>query len=318
MTKLLVDDEQLTFAIPKKGRLFEQVNALLLGAGLEYIRPSRVDIANCTHFPVRLVFLPASDIATYVAEGRVDLGITGQDIIAEHQAFHVDELELLGFGKCRLGVQAPVGQHVTPDSLLGKRVVTSFPHIAKTYFQELERVSLSTQDPAQDDLSSYGTRAATPTTTKITYVSGSVEAACGLGLADGVVDLVETGTTMKAAGLELISVIMNTQAVLIANPHSSNHHRELARIIHQRIRGYLTARKFCMVSYNIHRDRLAEAETITPGRKSPTITQLAETMGNYVAVSAMLLRREAASTMDRLVDISATDIVIVNIENCRV
>lgn len=111
---------------------------------------------------------------------------------------------------------------------------------------------------------------------------------------------------------------MKTQAVLIANPNSSAHHRNLARIIHQRIRGYLTARKFCMVSYNIHRNRLSEAQKITPGRKSPTITQLAETMGNYVAVSAMLLRQEAAETMDRLVDIDATDILIMNIENCRV
>ena len=217
INKPLVEDEKLTFAIPKKGRLFEQVNALLLGAGLEYIRPSRVDIANCTNLPVRLVFLPAADIATYVAEGRVDLGITGQDIIAEHQASHVDELELLGFGKCRLGVQAPRGQHTSAHSLLGKRIVTSFPNIAAAYFQDLADVqnpesgttggnksSSTTTDPTSkgdgdDDDPAH--EAVRHPETKITYVSGSVEAACGLGLADGVVDLVETGTTMKGTNI---------------------------------------------------------------------------------------------------------------------
>lgn len=305
VTQQLDEEPPLTFAIPKKGRLFDRVHALLVGAGLDYVRPSRVDVAHCTHFPIRLVFLPASDIATYVAEGRVALGITGEDIIAEHQhTTHVTVLERLGFGQCQLGVQAPKTSHCTsPAALVGQRIVTSFPNITAAYFQALE---------ADNDKD-------TPLTTKITRVSGSVEAACALGLADAVVDLIETGTTMTAAGLELISTIMQTEAVLIANRRRYEDSKDkISRIIHQRIRGYLTARKYCIVSYNIHRRRLPEAEKITPGRKSPTITQLAGIEGQYVAVSAMLLRDAAAETMDRLVEIDATDILILNIENCRV
>jgi ATP phosphoribosyltransferase len=251
-----------------------------------------VDIAICSSLPVTLVFLPASDIATYVGEGNLDLGITGQDIVAESET-EVVELMKLGFGKCRLGVQTPVKDGVaSPASLAGKRIVTSFPVITREYFKQFE--------------------AEGGPVTKIKYVSGSVEAACSLGLADGIVDLVETGTTMKAAGLELISTILQTEAVLIANPHSTR--QKLVQTIHQRILGYITATKYKMVTYNIGKDKLEAATAITPGRKSPTINTL--TNGDF-AVSAMVEQNRIADIMDQLHDIGATDIIVCNIENCR-
>ncbi|OQS03095.1 ATP phosphoribosyltransferase, partial [Thraustotheca clavata] len=243
-------EDNLLFAIPKKGRLYERVVKLLNGAGLDYERPNRLDIANCTSLPVTLVFLPASDIATYVGEGNVDIGITGQDIIAESET-NVNELMNLDFGKCRLAVQAPVASKFThPKQLAGKRIVTSFPAITAEYFKQFE-----TDKPTQ-----------------IKYVGGSVEAACGLGLADGIVDLVETGTTMKAAGLEIVSTIMSTQAVLISNPKTR--HQKLVKKIHQRFVGFLLAQKYKMVTYNICKDKLQAAIKITPGRKAPTINPL--------------------------------------------
>ncbi|GAB9465032.1 Atp phosphoribosyltransferase [Globisporangium polare] len=285
-------DDNLLFAVPKKGRLHDKILKLLEGAGLEYYRPSRVDIALCTSLPVTLVFLPAADIATYVGEGNLDIGITGQDIVAESKT-NVVELMKLGFGKCRLGVQAPVKDGITSAAqLAGKRIVTSFPEITEEYFKQFEVDGVPK--------------------TKIKYVSGSVEAACGLGLADGIVDLVETGTTMKAAGLELISTILNTEAVLISNPNTKR--QKLVEKIHRRFLGYITATKYKMVTYNIGHDLLETAKKITPGRKSPTVNTL--TGGDY-SISAMVERRNVSEIMDQLHEVGATDIIVFDIENCR-
>ena len=165
------------FVIPKKGRLHERVSLLLKGAGVVYKREPRLDIALCVDLPITLVFLPASDIAKYVGDGNVDIGITGHDVVKESNV-NVDHIMNLGFGKCKLCVQAPVANKVTDVSTLaGGRIVTSFPHLTENFFKVFD-------DEKQ-------------VKTKITEVSGSVEAACGLGLADAVVDLVETGTTMR-------------------------------------------------------------------------------------------------------------------------
>jgi ATP phosphoribosyltransferase len=165
------------FAIPKKGRLFQKVNELLQGSGIEYNRAPRLDVATCKDLPITLVFLPAADIAKYVGEGNVDIGITGLDVVEESNVV-VDKIMDLGFGACKLCVQAPASENITDVSTLaGGRIVTSFPHLTEKFFKPFDE--------------------AKGVTTKITEVSGSVEAACGLGLADAVVDLVETGTTMR-------------------------------------------------------------------------------------------------------------------------
>mmetsp|Transcript_51649 Transcript_51649/g.70386 ORF Transcript_51649/g.70386 Transcript_51649/m.70386 type:complete len:186 (-) Transcript_51649:469-1026(-) len=133
----------------------------------------------------------------------------------------------------------------------------------------------------------------------------ALSAACGLGLADGIVDLVETGTTMRAAGLEEVSTIMDTQAVLIVNPHSLDH--ELLTVATRRIEGYLTANRYVMVTYNVHRSSLRSACAITPGKRSPTITSLDEV--NWVSVSSLVEKKKAASVMDDLQKIGAKDIL---------
>jgi ATP phosphoribosyltransferase len=165
------------FGIPKKGRLNEKVLEMLKGAGIEFRREPRLDVALCTNLPMTLVFLPASDIPKYVGEGNVDIGITGFDVVQESMV-EVDTIMDLGFGKCRLCVQAPVADNISDvETLAGKRIVTSFPVLTKKFFDPIDKKK--------------------GVTTKINFVSGSVEAACGLGLADAVVDLVETGTTMR-------------------------------------------------------------------------------------------------------------------------
>jgi ATP phosphoribosyltransferase len=166
-------DNRLLFAIPKKGRLYEQCLTLLNGSDLQFNRKNRLDIALVTNLPVALIFLPAADIPKYVAEGNIDIGITGQDMVAENEAVDdVEEILELGFGKCNLCVQVPVvGESQTIEALVGRRVVTSFEVLAKKIFAPLD--------------------AASGKTTKISYVGGSVEAACALGLADGISKLLK-------------------------------------------------------------------------------------------------------------------------------
>ncbi|KAJ2886375.1 ATP phosphoribosyltransferase (ATP-PRTase) (ATP-PRT), partial [Coemansia aciculifera] len=167
--------DRMLFAVPKKGRLYDQCLGLLNSIGIEFHRKPRHDIALVTNMPIALIFLPAADIATYVAKGNIDIGITGLDIISESQTENdVAELLRLGFGKCKLQVQVPLQpQSCSVQDLVGKRIVTSFINLTKQRFAELEGVS----DPDK-------------IRTQVRFVSGSVEAACGLGLADGIVDLV--------------------------------------------------------------------------------------------------------------------------------
>lgn len=280
------------FAVPKKGRLYEKVTDMLKGAGVEYHREPRLDIAICKDLDMTMVFLPAADISKYVGEGNVDIGVTGIDIVEENGS-EVEQVMNLGFGKCRLCVQAPVSSKIADvKSLAGKRIVTSFPSLTKKFF-----------DPLDKELG---------VTTSIRFVSGSVEASCGLGLADAVVDLVETGTTMKAAGLEVVATILETESVLITNPNSE--HKNIVELLKHRIEGYITSKKYMMVSYNCSVDVLEAVTKITPGKRAPTITQLTD--GGH-AVSSLIKKGDVVKIMDELHNAGARDILVFGLSNSR-
>jgi ATP phosphoribosyltransferase len=141
--------------------------------------------------PIALVFLPAADIPRFVGEGRVDLGITGQDQVAESKTGNVEEILNLGFGKCKLQVQVPANGDINdPAQLIGKNIVTSFTGLTKEYFSKLEAAVDSKPAPSADGTDTPRRRATIAGSTTIKYVGGSVEAACALGVADGIVDLV--------------------------------------------------------------------------------------------------------------------------------
>uniref|UniRef100_A0A7S0F4S4 ATP phosphoribosyltransferase n=1 Tax=Craspedostauros australis TaxID=1486917 RepID=A0A7S0F4S4_9STRA len=281
------------FAIPKKGRLYEKVVGMLTGAGIEFRRKDRLDVALCVGLPITLVFLPAADIAKFVGEGNVDMGITGFDVVTE-SGVTVDHIMDLGFGKCKLCVQAPVVDDIHDvNTLAGGRIVTSFPEITKEFFKKID--------------------AEKGTTTSVKFVGGSVEAACGLGLADAVVDLVETGTTMRAAGLEVVHEILSTQAILISNPNST--HKGMVEKLKRRIEGYITATKYSMIMYNVAVDLLSEAVKVTPGKRSPTITNLEDE--NFKAVSSLVLKKEVSAKMDALQEVGAIDILVIDLANTR-
>ncbi|CAD6908829.1 unnamed protein product [Tilletia controversa] len=213
---------RLLFAIPKKGRLYEKCLELLSGADVQFKRAHRLDVALVQNLPIALVFLPAADIPRFVGQGNVDLGITGQDMVAEagpQIGNLVTEVIELGFGKCKLQVQvpekvdetAPLADGQSPESrkpiesveqLVGKKVATSFDTLAGAYFKKLDA-------EVNEKRKAEGLEVLPPT--EIEYVGGSVEAACALGVADGI----ESGETMRACGLHPISTLLSSQAVLI-------------------------------------------------------------------------------------------------------
>jgi len=226
---------------------------LLEGADIQFRRENRLDIALVKNLPIALVFLPAADIPTFVGEGRVDLGITGQDQVAEHDAgvkalartlaasgasTPVEQAQSKGcepvldldFGACKLQVQVPVkGQYKTGSDLIGKNIGTSFVHLAEEYFARLEAEAGVTNGDVADKRKLK---------TKIIELSGSVEAACALGVADGIVDLVESGETMKAAGLQAIDTVVSSMAVLIKSKKPSN--PAMVELIASRIKGVIS------------------------------------------------------------------------------
>lgn len=181
-----------------EGRLQQASLDLLHGSDVQFHRHNRLDIALVKNLPLALIFLPAADIPTFVGEGRVDLGITGHDQVAEHEALApptdetgVEQIMDLGFGKCSLCVQVPEGgKFDRPDQLVGRNVVTSFTNLAQKYFMGLEGKQGEHVLNGEIVMDGDNVVDRSQMKTAIKYVGGSVEAACALGVADGIVDLV--------------------------------------------------------------------------------------------------------------------------------
>ncbi|PTB70111.1 HisG-domain-containing protein [Trichoderma citrinoviride] len=311
---------RLLFAVPKKGRLNQATLNLLEGADIQFRRENRLDIALVKNLPIALIFLPAADIPTFVGQGRVDLGITGWDQVKEHdaavnaaaaadggapaQGSGCEMITELGFGACKLQVQVPEkGQYASSADLIGRTVGTSFVSLTADFFAQLE---------AQANGAANDSSRPQKLQTKIVELSGSVEAACALGVADGIVDLVESGETMRAAGLKAIDTVVESVAVLIKSRAPSN--PDLVDLIASRIRGVITAQKYVLCQYNIERSGVAAATKITPGKRAPTITSLDD---GWVAVSSMVEKKKIALVMDELTRVGAHDILVLDIHNTR-
>lgn len=221
----------------------------------------------------------------------------------------VEEVMDLDFGACKLQVQVPEkGQYANSSDLIGKNIGTSFVHLAQDYFAGLE-AKANTEEGSSGELTTKR-----KLKTKIVELSGSVEAACALGVADGIVDLVESGETMRAAGLKAIDTVVSSTAILVKSKNPSN--PAMVELIASRIRGVITAQQYILLQYNIPRTSLSRAKTITPGRRAPTINALEEE--GWVAVSAMVEKKRVAVAMDELSEIGATDILVLEIANTRV
>ena len=282
-------DWLLRIGVPSKGRLAELAAQLLADAGLSFRRTDRSLFARCKDMPIEVTFLRTDDIPVLVAEGAIGLGITGADLVAESGAEVVHRIDL-GVGSCRLALCVPDDSAIDdPRQLAGRRVATSFPRITKEWLAE------------------RGVEA------HLVALSGSVEVMTALGVADAIVDLVETGSTLAANRLQVLDEIGRYETVLVQDPNIS--HPELADRIVRRLEGIVIARSWSLLEYNVPRARLAEAEQITPGFKSPTVIALEDS--DWCAVRAMVRRGEAHAIIERLEAIGALAMIETRIANCR-
>jgi ATP phosphoribosyltransferase len=280
----------LRIGIPSKGRLAELAAQLLADAGLSFRRTERSLFARCKDMPVEITFLRTDDIPVLVAEGAIGLGITGADLVAESGAEVVHRLDL-GVGSCRLALCVPDDATIDdPRKLAGRRVATSFPRITRGWLAE------------------RGVNDA-----HFVELSGSVEVMITLGVADAIVDLVETGSTLAANRLRVLDEIGRYETVLVQDPNLS--HPELADRIVRRLEGIVIARGWSLLEYNVPRARLADAERITPGFKSPTVMALEDS--SWCAIRAMVKRGEAHAIIEKLEAIGASAIIETRIANCR-
>jgi ATP phosphoribosyltransferase len=279
----------LRIGVPSKGRLAEVSLQLLQEAGLSFRRQDRSLFARVREMPIDVTFLRADDIPILCAEGAIDLGITGADLVTESGVELVERLQL-GMGNCRLAICVPEeGDLQSPQDLAGKRIATSFPRVTQQYL-------------AQHKTSGH-----------IVRLTGSVEVMIALGVADAIVDLVETGSTLAANRLKILDEIGSYVAVLVQNPVSK--HQALADRVVRRLEGVVIARAYSLLEYNVPADKLAEAERITPGFESPTISRLEEE--NWFSVRAMVKRIEVIEIMEKLETLGATAILETAIANCR-
>lgn len=295
--------DRLLFAVPKKGRLYEKCCQLLGGADIQFRRSPRLDIALSTNLPIALIFLPAADIPVFVGEGNCDLGITGMDQVMESDQFeNIKDLLDLKFGTCKLQVQVPEkGQYSGPEDLIGKKIVSSFTKLATDYFEGLKA-------EAKSDAK-----------INVRYVGGSVEASCALGVADAIVDLVESGETMKAAGLKAIGTILTTSAHLFSA--KKPRYPELVNTIKERLEGVLAAQEFVLCNYNAPKSIMADCLKITPGKRAATVSTLdkhSPEEEDWVAISSMVSKKKIGNVMDDLKKAGASDILVLDISNCRV
>ena len=279
----------LRIAVPNKGALSAASSQLLCDAGYQARRESRELVVADLENDIEFFFLRPRDIAVYVGTGRLDLGITGRDLLID-SGTSAEELVPLGFGQSAFHYAAPAGTVTDVAQLDGCRIATSFPGLVRS------------------DLAARGVRA------QIVTLDGAVETAVRLGVADAVADVVETGNTLRAAGLELVGEpVLRSEAIIIAKKGAdlSPAHERMLR----RIQGVLVARRYVMMDYDVPASVLEKACEITPGYESPTISPLQRE--GWVAVRAMVPRAEVNRTMDDLWDLGARGILVSAIQACR-
>lgn len=281
----------LRIALPNKGSLADPAAGILAEAGYKgrHHRKelSTFDAAN----DLELLFLRPRDIATYVGAGQLDLGVTGRDLLVESGA-ELAEVLSLGFGASTFRFAGPVGAFQDVTDLAGKRIATSYPWLVAAHLTEVE-VEAST-----------------------VMLDGAVEVSIRLGVADAIADVVETGTTLREAGLEVFGEpILHSEGVLVARPEFRiEEHRRADQFV-RRLRGVLVARQYLMIEYDIPVGLLDEATRLTPGMESPTVSPLHNE--GWMAVRAMITRAEVHNTMDNLEEMGARAILVTDIHACR-
>jgi ATP phosphoribosyltransferase len=283
-----VTERRLTLAVPSKGRMAEPALRLCADAGLSFEATERALLVPCANAPVDLLLVRAHDVPEYVQDGVVDLGITGANLVAEAEA-RVETIAELGFARCSLQVAVPQDAATASlEELDGLRVATAYPVSTRA---SLERL---------------GVRA------ELVPVSGSVEAAPRLGLADAIADLVSTGSTASANGLRLLGPLLESQAVLVANDAALNGRRELVGRLELMISGVVAARRRRYLMLNAPRDALDRIAALLPGMGAPSVIDLADP--GLVAVHAAVDADQVWELLAPLKAAGASSILVLPVE----
>lgn len=283
------NSNKIRIAIQKSGRLYEDSVQLLKECGIDLRNVKDRLRTESDNFPLEVFFLRDDDIPQYVEDGVADIGIVGENVLYEKNK-KTDLVESLGFGKCRLAIAIPRGQQYEGiQSLKGKRIATSYPYLVNKYLKEFN---------VEAD---------------IHEISGSVEIAPGIGLADVVADLVSSGSTLFMNGLKEVEVILRSQAVLIKNNHLNDTQLQLLGRLLFRIRSVKKAKRNKYVLLNAPNEKLEEIVALLPGMKSPTVLPLAES--GWSSVHSVLSEDEFWDKIEKLKAAGAQGILVVPIEN---
>jgi len=278
----------LKIAIQKSGRLYDDSVHLLKECGIEFNNSLNKLRTEAYNFPLEILFLRDDDIPQYVADKVADIGIVGENVVMEKQK-HVKELELLGFGKCRLSIALPKGKKYNGiKSLDGTRIATTYRNIL-TAFLKKNKIKA-----------------------EIHEISGSVEIAPGIGLADAICDLVSSGSTLFTNGLREVEMVMKSEALLIGNPTLSKQEQAVVNKLIFRIQAVKKASKNKYILLNAPNKNLDKIISLIPGMKSPTILPLAEK--GWSSVHSVVVEDAFWEVIEKLKAAGAQGILVIPIE----
>lgn len=280
----------LRVAVPNKGALSEAASQILAEAGYRQRRSTKDLVLVDADNDVEFFYLRPRDIAVYVGEGTLDVGITGRDLLLDSAASATEQIGL-GFGRSTFRFAAPTGTMTDLVELEGRRIATSYPVVVQDYLRE---------------------RGITATVVRL---DGAVESSIRLGVADAIADVVETGSTLRQADLAVFGdPILTSEAVLITRteaPEPGGYD-----VFKRRLDSVLVARTYVMMDYDIRAEQVEQAVELTPGIESPTVSPLHRE--GWVAVRSMVPRDAAQRVMDALYALGARGILVTDILACRV
>jgi len=284
----LGDGDSLKIAVQKKGRLYDGSMALLKECGIDVSNGNNQLRVQAANFPLEVFFLRDDDIPEYVQDAVVDIGFVGENVIAEKNK-QVASVEKLGFGKCRLSIAIPKSGTISSmDNLDSKRIATSYPLILSKFLKE-KNINATIQE-----------------------ISGSVEIAPRIGLADAICDLVSSGSTLFSNELKELETVLRSEAVLISNKNLTAEKQSLLDKLLFRIRAVKKAKNNKYVLLNAPNDKLDAIIKILPGMKSPTILPLAES--GWSSVHSVISENDFWDVIASLKANGAQGILIVPIE----
>jgi ATP phosphoribosyltransferase len=279
----------LRIAVPNKGSLAESSIAILKEAGYRQRTDARDLVLIDPDNAVEFYYLRPRDIAIYVGSGELEAGITGRDLLIDSAA-PAEEILSLDFGGSTFRFAAPIGKEWGISDISGKRIATAYPGLV------------------EHNLKSLGIQA------QIVRLDGAVESSVRLGVADVIADVVSTGNTLRQAGLQVFGEPILTSEAIVIKRKGVEIPAGLEVLI-RRLQGVVTARRYVLLDYDVLKSLVDQACSITPGLESPTISPLQK--ADWVAVRAMVLRKETNRLMDELWTLGARGILVTDIHACR-